>query len=53
MLTTKIRVLGNPELNVAIALWSWASRVAVGVIVETLDVQTSLAPIRIVTYSAD
>jgi hypothetical protein len=47
-----MRAFGTPAPSACSAVCNCASSVAVGVMVETLDVHTSLAPIRIVTYSA-
>jgi hypothetical protein len=43
---------GNPDSSVDTVLWKSDWNVEVGVIVETDEVQTSFAPMRIVTYWA-
>ena len=53
MLATKILALpGSPASSVASALWYCCRKALTEVMVDGEDVQTSLAPIRIVTYWA-
>ena len=47
-----MRALGKSVDSVVSQLSSCARNVSVGVIVDSLDVQTSFAPMRIVTYCA-
>lgn len=51
MLETKIRALGALLVNVVIAVWKRVRKSCTEVIVASLDVQTSFAPISTVTYS--
>ena len=52
MLLTAMRAFGSAFVTVSSAAWSCARSVATGVIEVSLEVQTSLAPMRIVTSSA-
>jgi hypothetical protein len=52
MLTTKARTRGNFVVRRSIASTNWLWYVSTGVIAPSVGAQRSLAPIRIVTYSA-